>query len=235
MERALKTYLSLSLILFSCSAEVGLTISDLSFADVEREAIKRNQIWRTIMTYHSAERTRSDTIIYDRFGRKVYESYPYNKISMMYDNNGLLTIKQIRSGTFTTVDSAKYDYQSDSLTLCQSWKYDSYFYKYRFDVSGRLSEMSRFKRGSHLGALDVSEISYCNNTPVKIEQLKLQGDKLSHVGSTSFFYSGSKLDSVIQTSSVQRTYKIVYDERGLAMAQYYGGQLDITYTHESGN
>jgi hypothetical protein len=232
MKIALKSYLWLSLILFCCSDKVNLHIGDLNFADIERESIKKNQIRRTIMIYHSTERPRSDTIIYNRTGRKIYECYPHNKISLAYDSNGLVVTKKINSGTFTTEDIAKYEYEPDSLTLYQSWTYDSYSFKYRFDMSGRLIETLRFKKANPLHVLELSEILYHEDVPVRIRRLRREGEKLSLVGLTSFFYSGTKLDSIVQTSPFQKEYKTVCDEHGLAKTQYYGDELNVTYIHE---
>jgi len=233
MITSLKSCLSLSLILACCSANVDMDIANLYFADIERAAIRENQIKRTIIQYHSEEGTRTDTVMYDDAGRNIYESYPYNnRVKLMYDGNGLVTVKEFIDGEYIVHDSAEYKYKPDSLILYQSWSYDSFSYEYRFDKSGRLVEVATLKKGDNRDPIQRSRISYENNRPVKLELLRRKGREFLPAGATVFYYSGNKLDSIIQTSPYQKIYKTVFDKNGLAKAKYYDGQLEVTYLHE---
>jgi hypothetical protein len=79
----------------------------------------------------------------------------------------------------------------------------------------------------------LAKFSYHEDKLTGVESFRYTNGEIQLITTSSFYYSGDKIDSLVMVSPVQKKIKTVYDHSGLAKAEYYDGVLAISYVHET--
>jgi hypothetical protein len=223
----------IGLLIMSCSGSADIKLSDLRFEDYERDAIREKGITRTLVMYHFLENSQTDTIYYDSLGRKCYEATTVSSVRTSYDTNGLVIAKTFNErSSHPVTDSASYTFVKDSLILYQSWSYDSHSYRFLFNREGKVMEKLTYNKGNLAEKKSLVKFFYNGGLLTKMEYFRYSLGRNKLFVTSTIYYSGENIDSLVQHSPVQKKLVTVYDNNGLAEANFYDGGLFRSYIHE---
>jgi hypothetical protein len=232
--RRSKALLLIALLVTSCSVPPGPKFKDVTFDGFGSDALKKNNIVRSLVKYHFEDNPRIDTIYYDSLGRRIYESTGFSSLRLSRDRNGLVLRKHINQrSTHPLTDSATYSFNRKGLVVDQSWLYDPHSYRYHFNKSGDVVEKVAYRKGFPTDLRMLAKFSYHEDKLTGVESFRYTSGEIQLITTSSFYYSGDKIDSLVMVSPVQKKSKTVYDPSGLAKAEYYDGVLAISYVHET--
>lgn len=229
-----KALLFIGLVVTCCSVPPRTKFNDVTFDGLGIAALKKNKIVRSLVKYHSPDDPRIDTIYYDSIGRIIYKSTGFSSLGLSYDRNGLVITKHFdQRSAHPVTDSATYSFDATGLVVDQSWLYDTDSYRYHFNRTGDVVEKVAYKKGFPADVSSLARFFYHGDKLIRVESFRYINGGIQRITTSSFYYSGEKLDSLVMVSPVQKKSKTVYDSSGLALAQYYDGILFISYVHQT--
>jgi len=232
-----------------------LKLSDLQFADFEKDSIAANNIDTTFLIFKSNTRQYkfNDVLgydVYDSSGRlKVNCKFLYERYIRCYDyDSNSLSIHKYYGAEFSDDNYMTYKFLPDIHILEQFRKgdfEDTAFYK--FDAKGRiiksLEQDERKKKKftiyeyNQLGQLARRTITFLVSKSWLMEE-EIKGAYFPITNITDFFYTGTHLDSTItkylNKSRPERNYfsRTYYDNRGLKTKTIEFDKLIIVYNHK---
>lgn len=205
--------------MIGCKQNQTIKLTDLKFADINREYLAANNIDTTflISSNHVLNLGESDTFgyrTYDKNGNLLIErirEFGGHLIEYEYDSIGFVKFKNF-STDFSAKFKPTYKFLTDSLLLYQFWTgsdTDTCFFK--FDITGKIVEAIEYAnddkgRGFHYktvyeyspsGKLFKKSINFLINTEEQKRYKLMFGKSISSQNITYYYYTNNKIDSTI--------------------------------------
>lgn len=247
----------------ACKQKPLLSIQDLKFVNIDKNAISRNDI---DTTYLISGHPFYNYGMGDTFGYNVYDvkgnlirEWQYGVMGppnsrYLYDSIDLVIYKDYSTDFLARYDIS-YGYAQDSLLLYQYWSDGAPISLFYFNEKGLQINSIEYEHEDGGSAETISEYEYdsYNRLIRKVEklqsmtseQLKLREeyyDKgINTHNITNYFYTGTKMDSLITTYYFQNspennyTSKTYYDMRGLRTETILKDTIKTIYLHKTRN
>lgn len=247
---------------FGCKQKPLLTIQDLKFVNVDKNAISRNHI---DTTYLISDYFRYNYGMGDTFGYNVYDvkgnlikEWRYGFMGppesvYLYDSNNLVIHKDYCTDYWARFD-VTYKFVQDSLLLYQYWSDGYPMNLFWFNENGFLIKSLENMHGGQASEINstfeydpdnklIRKVENRNVRDYEVLELQLLSDRSSYGISTHYithyFYTGSQMDSLITTyyfpNSPENNYssRTYYDMRGLRTETILKDSIKTIYLHKT--